>query len=562
MSRNPTAGAVLHATDLVVARAGATILDGVSLTVAPGDRVGLVGPNGVGKSTLLAVLGGELAPDEGRVRVDPPVATVGLLPQEPDRRPGESLRDQLARRTGVAAAEAELDRASELLAAPIPAEDVTGAAGPDDDPADVYDRALQRYLSLGGADLDVRAAQVCAELGLPPDLLAVPSTALSGGQAARASLAAVLLSQHDVLLLDEPTNDLDLAGLDLLERSLLADRSGGLVVVSHDRAFLERVVTDVVELDDHARTATRYGGGWLAYREGRATARRQAERRYTEARGQRDVLAERARLQRQWSEGAQRREKRKASDGDKFIAHRRAERTEKQASKVRATQRSIERLDEVDKPWEGWELHLELGAAERSGDVVARLEGAVVQRGTFRLGPIDEEVAWGERVAIAGPNGSGKTTLLHALLGRIELQAGTRQLGPSVVVGELDQARGRFLGAGSLLDAFLADPGVRSAGVTLPEARSLLAKLGLGADHVVRPAETLSPGERTRAALGALVAQGTNLLVLDEPTNHLDLPAIEQLEQALGTWEGTLLLVTHDRRLRDAVRTDRTIELG
>jgi ATPase subunit of ABC transporter with duplicated ATPase domains len=261
-------------------------------------------------------------------------------------------------------------------------------------------------------------------------------------------------------------------------------------------------------------------------------------------------------MQRQWSENAQRHEKRKATDNDKFIAHRRAERTEKQASKVRATDRAIERLEQVEKPWEGWELQLSLAAAERSGDVVARLSGAVVERGTFRLGPLDEEIAWGERIAIEGPNGTGKTTLLWTLLGRLPLVAGTRQLGPAVVVGELDQARRQFVGDATLLDTFLA-----GSGLLVQEARSLLAKFGLGPDHVARTATTLSPGERTRAALALLMAKGTNCLVLDEPTNHLDLPAIEQLEAALDEWDGTLLLVTHDRRLREQVRIDRTITL-
>jgi ATPase subunit of ABC transporter with duplicated ATPase domains len=188
--------------------------------------------------------------------------------------------------------------------------------------------------------------------------------------------------------------------------------------------------------------------------------------------------------------------------------------------------------------------------------VVARLDGAVVRLGDFTLGPLDLEIGWGERVAIAGPNGSGKTTLLGALLGRIPLDQGTRSLGPSVVVGELDQARTHLVGEESVIDAF-----VLATELPLSEARSLLAKFGLGADHVTRTAASLSPGERTRAGLALLMARRTNCLVLDEPTNHLDLPAITQLEQALDRWEGTLLLVTHDRRLSEHVAVDRTIQL-
>ena len=178
----------------------------------------------------------------------------------------------------------------------------------------------------------------------------------------------------------------------------------------------------------------------------------------------------------------------------------------------------------------------------------------VVERGSFTLGPVSLEIGWRDRVAIVGPNGSGKTTLLLTLLGRLPLVAGERAIGASVVVGEMDQARAAFSAAAPLLDAFIG-----ATGLHLAEARSLLAKFGLGADHVVRPAGTLSPGERTRAVLAGFVAQGVNCLVLDEPTNHLDLEAIEQLEQALAGYDGTLLVVTHDRRLLEALDLTRAV---
>jgi ATPase subunit of ABC transporter with duplicated ATPase domains len=188
--------------------------------------------------------------------------------------------------------------------------------------------------------------------------------------------------------------------------------------------------------------------------------------------------------------------------------------------------------------------------------VVARLDGAVAQRGGFRLGPVTVEIGWGEKVGIVGPNGAGKTTLLAALLGRLPLDDGTQWLGPGVVVGEVDQARAQFGGSGSLVDAFVA-----ASGATLSEARSVLAKFGLGAAHVTRSARSLSPGERTRAALALLQTAGVNTLVLDEPTNHLDVPAIEQLEAALDAFPGTVLLVTHDRRLLEAVSLTRVLRV-
>ena len=422
-----------------------------------------------------------------------------------------------------------------------------------DDGADAYAAALDAYLAVGGPDLDARARATCDDVGLAPRLLDASMRVLSGGEAARASLAAILLSRHDVLLLDEPTNDLDFAGLERLE-AFVDGLSGGVVLVSHDRAFLERTVTRVLELDEHTRTGTEYGGGWLGYLDARTTARRHAEEDYATYRSERSRLEQRARTQREWAVQGVRAAKKDTSEKDKNIRHFRAATSEKQAAKSRATREAIDRLDVVTKPWEGWDLRFQVANAPRSGDVVMRLRDAVVERGAFVLGPVDLEIGWRDRVAIVGPNGSGKTTLLLALLGRLPLRAGERWMGTSVVVGEMDQARAAFAGGGPLLDAFIA-----TTGLPLAEARSLLAKFGLGADHVVRPADTLSPGERTRAVLARFAAQGVNCLVLDEPTNHLDLEAIEQLEQALASYDGTLLVVTHDRRLLEGLELTRAI---
>ncbi len=521
------------------------MLDAVSLTIGPRARVGIVAPNGAGKTTLLRILAGLDRPDSGSVRSMPPDATVGYLPQETERRDGETLRAFLARRTGVADAERALEAAADDLAG--------GREGADDR----YAAALERFLALGGPDLEARIGEVCADVGVEARLVDVEMTGLSGGEAARASLVAILLSRFDLFLLDEPTNDLDFAGLDRLER-FLDELPGGAVVVSHDRAFLDRTIRTVVEIDDHTHRVTEYSGGWSAYLEERATARKHAEDDYGEFRARRDSLEARARTQKQWAaEGARKARKTSKDEPDKYVRGWRSQRSEQLAAKVRITEKSLERLDVVEKPWEGWDLRLEIATAPRSGAVVARLAGARVSRGDFVLGPIDLEIGWGERVAILGVNGSGKTTLLRVILGRLALDEGERWSGPGVMVGELDQARGRFLGDEPLLGVFEAE-----TAMTTSESRSLLAKLGLGAAHVGRSASTLSPGERTRAELALLMARGVNCLVLDEPTNHLDLPAIEQLESALETFGGTLLLVTHDRRMLDAVATTRKIELA
>jgi ATPase subunit of ABC transporter with duplicated ATPase domains len=536
---------VLTASRVSRHRGAQLVLDQVSLSVGPRSRIGVVGPNGIGKSTLLRILAGLEAPDEGRVERAPAALTVGYLPQEPDTRPGESMLAYLARRTGVAGAGAELDRLTEEMR---------------DDPSLVgaYTEALERFLALGGDDLDARVGAVCADVGLAEDRLGVDMGALSGGQAARAALAAILLARFDVFLLDEPTNNLDFAGLDRLER-FVTGLPGAVVVVSHDRAFLDRAVERIVEIGEETHRATEFAGAWSEYVAARELARRQQYGAHERYRAERARLVDRARTQRAWAEEGARRTKKKPRDPDKAQRDFFVNRTEKQAAKVRATEKRLAQLEAVEKPWEGWQLHVTFAPKARSGEVVARMEGAVIERGQpggFRLGPLDLEIGWQERIAVLGPNGSGKTTLLQALLGRLPLVAGRRHIGPGVVVGEMDQGRGLFAGAGTVLDIFL-----ERTGYAVDEARSLLAKFALGPDHVHRAGGRLSPGERSRALLAVLMAQGVNCLVLDEPTNHLDLAAIEQLEAALDSYEGTLLLVTHDRWLLDAVRITRSIQL-
>jgi ATPase subunit of ABC transporter with duplicated ATPase domains len=535
--------ATMIARNLAAGHGDKSLFSDLDLVVAPGDVIGLVGANGAGKTTLLRTLAGLVPSAGGTVTLSPPTATVGYLPQERERRAGETLRDFLQRRTGVGPAQEAMDAAAAALAAGEPGSD------------DAYAAALERWLDLGGADLDDRTGAVLAEVGLtvPAEH---PMTALSGGQAARAGMASLLLSRYDVVLLDEPTNDLDLDGLRRLEEFVTGLRAG-VALVSHDREFLARTVTEVLELDLAQQRVRLYGGGYAAYLEERERARRHAREEYEEYAEKKDDLLERARTQRAWMEKGVRNARRKATDPDKFVKNFRAESSEKQAAKARQTEKLIERLEVVEEPRKEWELRMTIAAAPRSGTVVASMRDAVVRRGDFTLGPVTLQIDWADRVAITGANGSGKSTLLAALLGRLPLDEGESRLGPGVVVGEVDQARGLFLGDEPLTRAFgNVVPAMNDA-----EVRTLLAKFGLRADHVRRPAGTLSPGERTRAALALLQARGVNLLVLDEPTNHLDLPAIEQLEQALSSFPGTLLLVTHDRRMLEAVHTTRHLEV-
>jgi ATPase subunit of ABC transporter with duplicated ATPase domains len=424
------------------------VLDGLSLSVTPSSRIGVVGPNGIGKSTLLRLLAGVEEPDSGSVTREPRGLSVAYLVQE-------------------------------------------------------------------------RWAE-----------------GLSGGEAARRNLEAILAADADVLVLDEPTNDLDFAGLELLERFLGAHR-GGVVAVSHDRAFLERM-TSIVELEAETRRVRVYAGGWSEFAAQREAARERHQSAYAGYVSERGRLEEQARRMRQWEERGygQGRKKKKTKDVKKAAA------------------KKLGRLERVEKPWSPWQLRLSLAPASRGGDVVARLSQAVVERGDSQVGPVDLELRHGDRLALLGRNGAGKTTILKALLGVLPLASGERQLGPGTVLGELPQGVGPFAGEERLLDRFVAE-----SGLPVGESRSLLATFALGADHVLRPGRALSPGERSRATIALLAARGVNALVLDEPTNNLDLEAIEQLELALQGYEGAAVLVSHDRRFLDAFGATQTLEL-
>ncbi|TIC81745.1 ABC-F family ATP-binding cassette domain-containing protein [Nocardioides sp. GY 10127] len=535
--------ATLVAKDLSGGHDHRTLFEGLDLTVAPGDVVGVVGANGAGKSTLLRLLAGVDRPLGGTVSTAPSDAFVGWLPQEHERVAGETIAGYVARRTGAAAATTAMEETANALG--------SGEEGAED----AYAVAFDHWMATGAADLDDRIGPVLADLGLDVGADAL-MTSLSGGQAARAALASLLLSRFDVVLLDEPTNDLDLGGLERLETFVQGLRTG-VVLVSHDREFLARVVTRVVELDLPQNEVRVYDGGYESFLEERAVIKRHAREAYEEFAEKKAELVSRSRTMREWSSQGVRNAMRKSPDNDKIRRRAQSESSEKQAQKVRQMESRIARLDEVAEPRKEWQLQFSIAAAPRSSSVVATLNEAVVRHGDFTLGPVSMQVDARERVGITGPNGAGKTTLLRLLLGREEPSSGTASLGASVAIGEVDQARTGLPDDETLGRAVeLALPDLSPA-----DCRTLLAKFGLKADHVASLVGRLSPGERTRAALALLQARGVNLLVLDEPTNHLDLPAIEQLEEALAAYDGALLLVSHDRRLLSSVRLDRRLHV-
>src|SRR4051794_5902308 len=525
---------MLKALDLTKSYDGGPLFTGLSLTLAPGDRVGLVGPNGAGKSTLLRLLAGAERPDRGSVALAHNVRA-GHLPQEA---PGGTLDDLLRGALGPA-----WDALAELEAA---AGDTSPAA------LEAYGHALERAEASGAWAAATRADEARRRLGIEHLPGGAPLERLSGGEQARALLAATLLGDPGVLLLDEPTNHLDSDGLEWLE-GFLAAFDGALIVVSHDRRFLDAVVTRIVELRPGEGLES-YEGGYTAYRDERARRRQRLEE-LAEAQDKRrrrltaDIAA---------TQGHARRTEATASGLGADQLKRYAK---KVAKKAKARERRLERemasTDWVEPPREPDPLRLKLDAAADRGRRVAALRGVDAVRGGRRvLEAVDLRLYGGERVAIAGPNGAGKTTLLALLLGTLKAAGGEVDVGAEVRL--LPQRPHELAATGPLLPWFLRHA---RRGMDEGEARTLLAHFGLDTAAVHRPLERLSPGQRSRAAIAAIVASGADLLLLDEPTNHLDFDTLEVFERALQASPSTIVAVSHDRWFLEAIGCTRTLEV-
>ena len=499
-----------------------TVLRNITFSLNPGDRVGLIGPNGCGKTTLLRLITKREALDTGSVFVDP-ATRIGYLEQGLEYAPGTTLADALRDpRYEAAAAVERLADALARDAALLPA----------------YQAALDRLRALGGyPDSSVRNS-VLANLGLNPISLDTPVTTLSGGQKTRLGLARVLLSDPNLLLLDEPTNHLDLPMLEWLE-DWLRRFPGAALIVSHDRVFLDRSINRVLYLDPHTHTAREYAGNYTDYLEQSLAERERQMDAYR---------AQEAEIRRMKQDIARTFEQARSVERSTTSGQPGVRRyAKKVANKAKSRQKKLERYVEsdkrVEKPKLSWQMKVDFSQAPASSQDVLRLDNlSVGYDDRVLLRDLSLTIRQGERIALIGPNGSGKSTLIKTIAGQIAPLSGVARLGASVRMGYMAQEQDTLDPNSTPFESLRA-----VAPLNDTDARGFLHYfLFTGAQPLV-PNRLLSFGERARLMLALLVAQGCNFLLLDEPINHLDIPARTQFEQALTNFEGTALAVVHDR---------------
>jgi len=508
--------------------ADVTILEHVSFVINPGDRVGLIGPNGCGKTTLLRIIAGQEQPDEGSVQFNPPDLRLGYLEQGLCYAGGDTLGDFL--RPGEAAAA----RVAQLAAALAQAEGAEQAQL-----MEAYSHALGELEVLERTRAPLHEVEATlAGLGLDGMSLDTPIATLSGGQKTRLGLARLLTREPQILLLDEPTNHLDIEALEWLE-AWLRDYAGAALLVSHDRTFLDQTVSRILDLEPQTHTVVEYVGNYSDYIEAWERDRRKQWARWREQQMEiRRVREDIGRTRNQALSVEQTTTSRQP--GPRRIA-------KKVAKKAKARERKLERYlesqERVEKPVRSWRMKLDFEATPRSGQDVLILDDVTVgYEGVPLIRGVDQVLCAGERVVLTGPNGSGKTTLLRAIVGQLTPLAGKVRLGANVKLGYYAQEQ-ETLDPDSTPFKTIA----RVAAMSETDLRSFLHYFLFSGDEVFVPVKSLSYGERARLVLARLVATGCNFLLLDEPINHLDIPSRERFEQAMRAFEGTVLAVVHDR---------------
>ncbi len=536
---------MLHVTNISKTYGIETVLSEVTFIVNKGERAGLVGPNGCGKTTLLRIISGLEEADAGQVRFDPPELSAGYLAQALIFAEGETVSQALARATADnSRAWQRMQALAAAMAAPPPGQTVADLTA-------AYAEAEARFEAAGGYELEHRLEAVLTGLNLADIPRELPVDRLSGGQKTRLGLAGLLIQQPQLLLLDEPTNHLDIDALDWLE-TWLNTYAGAVLIVSHDRAFLDATTTRTLVIDPETHTLRDFPGNYSFYVETVARETEQQWQAYKDQQGEIARLragAQRVRGQAVMKKGG------KGDSGDKFAKGHFSNRSARYVSKAKQVERRLEQLlteDRIEKPGRHWTLKLDFADDEGGARQVLSLDGVKMAFGDRTLfSNVIATLNHGQRIALIGPNGEGKTTLLRIIAGELEPVEGQVTLGKGIKLGYLSQEQEILDPESTPYDT------IRAAAVDMHESdiRSFLHFFLFAGDEVFSQIGNLSFGERTRLMLALLVAQGCNFLLLDEPVNHLDIPSRERFEEALSQFPGTVLAVVHDRAFIKRVAT-------
>jgi len=490
-----------------------TVLDGISFSLERGQKVGLIGYNGTGKTTLLKILAGLLEPDSGEVLVRKG-AVIGYMPQDASLTSNKTISDYVRQVSGMAELEENMEKSAE---------------------------AMMEYECRDGYAFYHRLDVMLAGFGLDDIPKDRTINSLSSGQKSKVFMIGVLLSDPDILLLDEPTNNLDLPALIWLENFLMRSNATS-IIVSHDRLFLDRIVREIFEIDWHTRALNITSGRYSDYLIRKEKEMARQKRRHESQQEEIKRLEEQARKKKQEAISGSRYI---GTDSDKFLRGFKRDRASKSGKQAKAIEKRIEQIEIVEKPVERnvFRIHLQPKKPGGTRDIILSNVIAGYADDGFKIGPVSLSIPYGSRVVILGLNGSGKTTLLRTISGELSALKGKVSCGNALIIGNLTQEHDNLPREKSIKD-FL----IRRSGLQVQEAYSLAVKFGFKATEIDKPILTLSPGGRARLLFALFSALSANVLILDEPTNHLDLEALEALEEVMNHYEGTIILVSHDRR--------------
>ncbi|MBU1102845.1 ATP-binding cassette domain-containing protein [Patescibacteria group bacterium] len=508
------------------------ILSDVSFSLAEGQKVALVGINGVGKSTLLKIIAGLTEPDSGRVDFSHE-ANIGYLAQETTALEGEIVKNYLKRISGVQELENKIDSLQPYL--------------DENEKLKEYEEAQQNFLHLGGYQFDHLAKTILKGFGLGENDFGRELESFSGGQKRKIAIAGILLKGADLLLLDEPTNNMDLPSIIWLEKFIKGAKAASLII-SHDRTFLDKIVSKVLELDWDTHELQARRGSYSDYLVFKEKKFQREKELYLIQEEEKKRIKGTIRDQKIW---AQKGAKQEMPDKDKYIRGARRDRSAKLAGRAKNLEKQMERMD-LEAPKERAPLRIPLEPAKSDAKHSIRLKKVSAGYNGFQIGPVDFEIPYGTRIGILGINGSGKTTLLKVITGKLEILSGEVNAGISLKVGNLTQEHDDLPPEISVFE-FLSKEGEADQ----RQIYHLLNRFQFAAEEVKKKIKDLSPGQKVRLLLALFSIRSVNTLVLDEPTNHLDLEALGALEEMIGDYEGTIILVSHDRSfLEKAKLTD------